>query len=105
MPKKSKKIKKLNKENAEEALKKVIDPELGLDIFTLGLIYGIDIKEKNAIHIKMTFTSPMCPYGPFLIEDVKKHITDAGFVNPQVEVIFTPPWQPTKEVRMMLGLN
>jgi len=95
-------MKKLAQENAKEALKKVIDPELGIDIWTLGLIYNMEIK-KNKIQIKMTFTSPMCPYGPVLVENVKNELKNTGF-NPEVEIVFTPPWQPSEEIKMMLGL-
>jgi len=95
-------MKKLAQENAKEALKKVIDPELGIDIWTLGLIYNMEIK-KNKIQIKMTFTSPMCPYGPVLVENVKNELKNIGF-NPEVEIVFTPPWQPSEEIKMMLGL-
>ncbi|MBS3080198.1 DUF59 domain-containing protein [Candidatus Pacearchaeota archaeon] len=95
-------MKKLAQENAKEALKKVIDPELGIDIWTLGLIYNMEIK-KNKIQIKMTFTSPMCPYGPVLVENVKNELKNISF-NPEVEIVFTPPWQPSEEIKMMLGL-
>jgi len=97
------KTKTPDKETAIEALKKIIDPELHIDIWTLGLIYDMPITKKD-IHIKMTFTSPMCPFGPTLVENVKKGLEDAGFNKVAVEVVFSPPWQPTQEVMMMLGL-
>ena len=59
-----------SKEDVIEMLKKVEDPELGLDIWTLGLVYLIDIKESH-LKITMTFTSPMCPYGPMLLDMVR----------------------------------
>ena len=96
--------KKITQEHAIELLKKVIDPELGIDIYTLGLVYEIAIKERE-IFIKMTFTSPLCPYGPILVEDVKKNLIGGGFKEADVEVVFTPVWEPSKEVRMMLGLT
>ncbi|MEN9626172.1 MAG: hypothetical protein RL557_500 [archaeon] len=95
--------KKLTQEHAIESLKKVIDPELGIDIYTLGLIYGITISGKK-VFIKMTFTSPLCPYGPVLVSDVKKNLVEHGFKEADVEVVFTPMWEPSKEVMMMLGL-
>ena len=94
----------LTQENAIEALKKVVDPELGIDIYTLGLVYEINLKEKNKIYIKMTFTTPMCPYGPILVEDVKKNLVEKNFKEPEIEIVFTPAWQPSQEVKMMLGL-
>ena len=95
---------KLTREHAVTVLKEVIDPELGIDIWTLGLIYDMTLDKKNTIAIKMTFTSPMCPYGPVLLETIKRELTAKGFVDPSVEVVFTPPWEPTQEVKMMLGL-
>jgi len=93
----------MDKEQIIEALKKVEDPELGLDVYTLGLIYAIDIKNKT-IKITMTFTSPMCPFGPMLIEMVKQEITALGAEQVDVEITFTPVWQPSEEVKMLLGL-
>ncbi|MEK6903804.1 MAG: metal-sulfur cluster assembly factor [Nanoarchaeota archaeon] len=91
------------KEKIIEALKKVKDPEIGLDIWTLGLVYNIHAKEKNA-QIKMTFTSPLCPFGPMLILDVKREVQKIGYKDVNVEIVFNPPWKPSKEVRAMLGV-
>ncbi|MBI4159111.1 metal-sulfur cluster assembly factor [Candidatus Woesearchaeota archaeon] len=90
------------KDQVIEQLKKVVDPELGMDIYTLGLVYNIDIKDKK-INIKMTLTSPMCPYGPQIVEDVKSRIKalNAELV---IELVFSPPWEISKEVRSILGI-
>ena len=92
------------KDQVIEALKKSFDPELMIDVYTLGLIY--DIKTKgDSVKIVMTLTTPLCPYGPMLIEDVKskvKSIAKAKKVD--VEVTFEPPWKPSDEIKMMLGL-
>jgi metal-sulfur cluster biosynthetic enzyme len=93
----------LVEEDAIEVLKKIEDPELKLDLYTLGLIYEIDIKENNNVDIKMTFTSPMCPFGPILLEQVQAGLKGVGF-EPNVEIVFEPPWQPSEDVKMMLGL-
>jgi len=89
------------KEQVIEELKKVVDPELGMDIYTLGLIYNIEIEDK--INIKMTLTSPMCPYGPQIIEDVKEKV---GSLKKEVttEIVFDPPWEIPQEVRSILGI-
>lgn len=92
----------LTKEKAIEVLKKVQDPELMLDVYTLGLIYGIDIKEDN-IDIKMTFTSPMCPYGPQLISEIEHSLKNIGF-KVKINLTFDPPWEPSEEVKDLLGL-
>ena len=66
--------KKLTKEKAIEVFKKVEDPELNIDIWTLGLIYGFKIKKKNQIDIDMTFTTPACPYAPQLVSDLENQL-------------------------------
>ena len=93
------------KQNVIEALKKCIDPEIKIDVWTLGLIYDIEINKKNDIEIRMTFTTPFCPYGPMLVQDITsslKNIKDAGQVK--VDVVFDPPWQPSEELKAQLGI-
>ncbi len=85
-----------------EAIKKVSDPEIGLDVWTLGLIYELDIKDDK-VNIIMTFTSPMCPFGPDMVEEIKDEIKKTGIKEVTVEIVFDPPWQPSDEVREMLG--
>ena len=94
----------LKKEQVIEELKKVVDPELGIDIYTLGLIYNISIEDKK-VNIRMTLTSPMCPYGPQIIEDVKRRINslERG-IKVETEIVFNPPWEIPKEVRSILGI-
>ena len=93
------------KEEIIEVLKKVNDPELHIDVWNLELIYNIEIKE-NIVDIKMTFTSPMCPYGPFLVDQIKSKIKeDLNWVKEvKVEVVFTPVWQPSDKVKEILGI-
>ncbi len=87
-----------------QQLKKVQDPELGLDLWTLGLIYTITI-EKTKIIIRMTLTSPMCPFGPMMIADVEKRVKELkGVTTVKVDITFNPPWKPTEEVRELLGV-
>lgn len=91
-------------EEIVEALKQVIDPELYIDVYTLGLIYNIDIDEPDA-HIKMTFTSMACPAGPQLAEEVRSRAAEVeGIENVKVEIVFDPPWAPSEELKAMLGL-
>ena len=61
------------KQQVVEVLKTCLDPEIGIDIWTLELIYDIKLDRKK-VHVKMTFTSPMCPYGPVLVEEVKRKV-------------------------------
>lgn len=97
----------VDKEQVIEILKKVYDPEIQLDIISLGLIYEIDIQDKK-VKILMTFTSPMCPYGPALLDDVRRQISSVeGVGEVQVELTFSPVWSPEKmseEARIALGI-
>ena len=93
------------REQVIEALKTVEDPELFLDIWFLGLIYGIDIREDGSVAIEMTFTSPMCPAGPMLLDQVKSKVGEVpGVSSVEVKIVFSPPWEPSEDVRAMLGL-
>lgn len=93
----------MNKEQVIEKLKEIVDPELGIDIYTLGLIYDIKINNKN-IYIKMTFTTPFCPYGPMILGEIKENLKDKNNeVN--IDVVFEPIWEPSDDVKEMLGLT
>jgi metal-sulfur cluster biosynthetic enzyme len=92
----------LKKEDAIGALQKIKDPEIGLDIWTLGFIYDIAI-DKDKVHIKMTLTTPFCPMAQHMMLEVKKGLTEIGFKNPEVELVFDPPWEPSKEVKTLMG--
>jgi len=94
-------------ENAKfiEAFKKVVDPELDVDIWTLGLIYQIEEdKEMNRVKVTMTLTSPMCPFGPEIIEKMTNNLGEIGFSkeNVKIEVIFNPTWVPTEELKTIM---
>jgi metal-sulfur cluster biosynthetic enzyme len=92
------------KENKEaiEALKKVKDPELDVDIWSLGLVYDIEINDKN-VNVNLTFTSPMCPMGEQILRDVNNGLKGVG-LEPNVNLVFNPPWEPTQELRDILGV-
>jgi len=97
----------VEKEEVIETLKKVYDPEIQYDIYSLGLIYDVKI-EGNKVSILMTFTSPMCPYGPALLDDVRRQVSAiSGVGEVDVEVTFNPVWGPdkmTEEARIALGI-
>ncbi|MFN4894528.1 MAG: metal-sulfur cluster assembly factor [Pseudomonadota bacterium] len=87
-----------------EVLKTVEDPELFLDIWFLGLIYNINIDGGNVV-VDMTFTSPMCPAGPQLKHEVQSKIAALpGVKEVSVVITFTPPWEPSDEVKGLLGM-
>ena len=92
------------KEDVIEVLKKVKDPEIMIDIWTLELIYDVKVENDKA-SIKMTFTTPMCPYGPQLLAEVKTKVSEIqGIKEADVEVTFDPPWKPSEELRATLGV-
>ena len=76
---------------------------IAIDVYTLGLIYNLDVEGKKA-RIRMTFTSPMCPYGPQLVMSIKQEFISKGFSEPEVEITFNPPWEPSQDLREALGV-
>lgn len=94
----------VNNEEVIEALKKVEDPELGVDVYTLELIYDIKI-DKNLVTILMTFTSPTCPFGGMLIEEIDNSLRKIkGVEDVKIEITFDPLWQPSEELRAAFGI-
>lgn len=91
-----------------EALKKVIDPELGVSIVDLGLIYDVRYEEGEA-EIEMTLTSPGCPLAPVIDQEVKKAMKEVPEVKRvTVELVWDPPWSVSAmsdELRAELGLD
>ena len=87
----------------ENVFKKYEDPELHIDVWTLGLIYEIKI-EKGNVKILLTFTSPMCPFGPQMVDELSKMIKAIGAKKVDIEVTFNPAWQPSPELREILGV-
>ncbi len=91
-----------------ENLKTVIDPEIGIDIVNLGLIYGVDVQDNN-IKVEMTLTGPGCPIGPLLQSQVYGVCaSQPGARNVQVDLVWTPPWDPrtmaSEEAKDVLGI-
>ena len=93
----------ITREQIIEALKKVKDPEVGIDLWTLGLIYDIKI-EDDGVDILMTLTSPFCPFGNEIVVSVEEAIQKIGVEEVRVDVTFEPAWEPTPELRTMLGI-
>jgi metal-sulfur cluster biosynthetic enzyme len=90
-----------------EALRLVYDPELGVNIVDLGLVYGLDIDDRGNVEVIMTLTSMGCPLGPVIERDVKSVVsTIPGVQNARMTLTFTPPWDPsrmTEDARLELG--
>lgn len=94
----------VTREQVIELIKTIYDPELFIDIWTLGLIYHIEI-EDNKISVKMTFTSVACPAGPELVGEVQGKLkTLPGIDTVDVEVTFEPPWEPSEDLQAMMGI-
>ena len=97
----------VDKEQVIEVLKKVQDPEIQYDIWSLGLVYNIEI-EGSKVKILMTFTTPMCPYGPALMDDVRRQVSAIDGVGEVViDLTFNPVWGPdkmTEEAKIALGI-
>ena len=102
----------VTEEVVREELKKVIDPELFVNIVDLGLIYVVDLVDredgKQDVKIEMTMTSPMCPAGPQLIANSKQVVGALEDVQDvEVKVVMDPPWTPdrmTEDARDQLGI-
>lgn len=93
----------LTKEKIISVLQTVKDPEIDLDIYTMGLIYDILITD-DGVKIIMTYTSPFCPWGPQLQEEIKAALEKAGVKKIELELVFDPPYQMPEELRTTLGI-
>ena len=83
-------------EDVYEALEEVIDPELGLDFVSLGLVYDVELEGEEA-YITFTLTTPACPIGPQVSEQMQEFVGDLPEVTEVVtSMVFTPPWSPEK---------
>lgn len=94
----------VTKEDVIEHLKMVIDPEVGLDIWTLGLIYDIEVISDEKVAVEMTYTTPMCPAGPSIQEAIRESLLNLGIEHVTIVVTFDPPWQMPEALRTMMGL-
>ena len=89
-----------------EALKNVHDPELGINIVDLGLVYGVDISD-GAVHVTYTLTTMGCPIGPLIEAEIRQFVEGIeGVDGVEAEMVLRPPWSPemmTEEARAALG--
>lgn len=88
-------------------LKTVYDPEIPVNVYDLGLIYSIDVDDKNNVHIDMTLTAPNCPAADFIMEDVRMKVESVqGINNVEINLVFEPEWDRemmTEEAKLELG--
>tara|TARA_Y100000590_G_C15604504_1_gene971426 strand:- start:818 stop:1123 length:306 start_codon:yes stop_codon:yes gene_type:complete len=98
----------VTKEAVLEKLKEVYDPEIPVNVVDLGLIYGVDVKENNEVHVKMTLTAPGCGMGPYIAQQAEWAISEIeDLEDVTVEVVFDPPWSPdmlTEDGKALLGI-
>jgi metal-sulfur cluster biosynthetic enzyme len=93
-------------EDVQDALTNVIDPELGLDFVELGLIYDVEI-EGSDVHVTFTLTSPGCPIGPQVSEQIEEFVSELeGVESVRSTMVFTPAWTPermSEDAKFALG--
>jgi metal-sulfur cluster biosynthetic enzyme len=95
-------------EEARETLKNVYDPEIGINIVDLGLVYDVEVSDKGDVLVTMTLTSLGCPLGPVIVQEVNNamgELPELGEVD--VKLVWSPPWSPemmTEEARDELGI-
>ena len=96
-------------ERIVDVLRTVYDPEIPVNIYDLGLIYKVDVKETGDVDIDMTFTAPSCPAADFILEDVRQKVDAVdGVRNATVNLVFEPVWDQsmmTEEARVELGFD
>ncbi|NJE04534.1 metal-sulfur cluster assembly factor [Thermococcus sp. MV11] len=99
---------KLTEDMILEKLKEVIDPEIGIDVVNLGLIYELRINPDNTVYVKMTMTTPGCPMTMWILRAVEDKILEIpGVKDAEIELTFDPPWTPDRispEYKKRLGL-
>lgn len=92
------------KEDVIDILKTINDPEIHLDIWTMGLIYNVTVVEKN-VDILLTYTTPFCPWGPQINDEVTTALKDhLGAKTVNITVTFDPPYKMPDDLRASLGL-
>lgn len=97
----------VTEKEVRDALRAVKDPELGLDLVVLGLVYDIDV-DGSEVHARISLTSPMCPVAEQIVDDARQAIQGVeGVEHAEVQLTFDPPWSPERMsplIRSSLGL-
>jgi FeS assembly SUF system protein len=92
-----------------DVLKTVYDPEIPVDIYELGMIYKIDVRDDSTVDIDMTFTAPNCPAADFILEDVRTKVESVeGIRSATINLVFEPAWDQSmmsEEARVELGFD
>lgn len=94
-------------EKVVEMLRTVYDPEIPVDVYSLGLIYLIDIDDDANLHINMTLTAPNCPAADFIVEDMRIKLESIeGIKTVDINIVFEPEWNKdmmSEEAKLELG--
>lgn len=94
-------------EKIVEVLLTVYDPEIPVDIYSLGLVYKIDLADDGALNVDMTLTAPNCPMADFILEDVRMKLEAVeGVTSVNVNIVFEPEWTQdmmSEEAKLELG--
>jgi metal-sulfur cluster biosynthetic enzyme len=97
----------LSADLVRQALRQVKDPELDLNIVDLGLVYDIDVDDAGLVRINMTLTSPGCPAGPMITNDIYKVVRALeGVKDVDIDIVWEPYWTPERidpKIRAMMG--
>ena len=97
-------------DDVRETLKTVFDPEIGINIVDLGLIYGVDaLEEPGGFRVTFTLTTPACPVGPMIQAQIQEAVQNMeGVDEVETEIVFSPPWDPREmasdEAKFELGI-
>ena len=90
-----------------EMLRTVFDPEIPVDIYSLGLIYNIDVTDGGDVNVDMTLTAPNCPAADFIVEDARLKLESIeGVENVNINIVFEPEWSKdmmSEEAKLELG--
>jgi len=96
-------------EEVYDALRQVEDPELGMDIVELGLVYDVESTgEDGSVTVTHTLTSMGCPVGPMIQEEIHRVVADLGVADVRVELTWDPPWTPDRmsdDAKFILGFG
>jgi metal-sulfur cluster biosynthetic enzyme len=97
----------VSEEQVLEALKHVVDPELGINIVDLGLVYDVDISDEGSVHVEYTLTTMGCPIGPLIEQQMQALMASVpGVSGFDAEMVLRPPWTPemmSEEAKAALG--
>lgn len=92
-----------------KAMRKIFDPEIPVNIYDLGLVYGVEIDDGGAAQVRMTLTSPACPMADMLVQQVQSRVAEVdGVSSAKIDLVWEPAWTPemmTEAARLELNLE